>query len=258
MKEGNKAENLLLRVVAITDSLALPRDEDGTCVVFDKTWPYLLSEILRVGYRAKSEVICNGKRALTADQIVSPHFFKYNISLYRPSVLVIQVGIVDCSPRIFSRREKGVISSPFFPTRIRKKLIAHRSVRRRQILLKDPLAKVYTKPKEFEEAMISLRTKIEDLPFLAIPIVLPIVIHEKLDVKSPGIRSNVNEYNRILNHIWENFVSSSSLLDEGQRSNCFADDGYHLSVEGNRMVAESLGKVIRELLVDVTVHRVVS
>ena len=123
-------------------------------------------------------------------------------------------------------------------------------MRRRQILSKDPLAKVYTKPKKFEEAMISLRTKIEGLPFLVIPIVIPIVIHEKLDVKSPGIRSNVNEYNRILGDIWENFVPPWLLLDEGQRSNCFADDGYHFSVEGNRMVAESLGKVIGGLLVE--------
>ena len=227
-----------LRIVALADSLALPRDENGTRVLWDDTWPYLLGECLRGEHRLDSEVINHGQRSQTAPDLIRPHPFTMNVVLTRPDVVVVQVGIVDCAPRIFSRAENRIISH--LPELIRKRVIDSRSKRRRELIASDPLARVYTAPDVYRRAMEELSRKLAGLPFAVQAIVLPVLSHRRLDDRSPGYSRNVARYNDILRAQWEGFVPPETLLEGASEDDFFAEDGYHLSKLGNHKVASAL------------------
>ena len=113
----------LTRIVAFADSLAMPRNENGAILLWEETWPYLLEKSL-VAEGLGAEVINCGARARTSTMLLGE--FTEHVVLKRPDVVIIEVGVVDCLPRVFSRREKRVMNLPGFPARIRNQLIARR------------------------------------------------------------------------------------------------------------------------------------
>lgn len=77
-------------VLCVGDSLGMPRSD----VSFFDTWYYKLSSTKNEYY-----FVNNFRRALTTNELISPDFLEN----YRPSIVILQVGIVDCAPRIFKK-----------------------------------------------------------------------------------------------------------------------------------------------------------
>jgi hypothetical protein len=227
-----------IRIVALADSLALPRDENGTRVLWDDTWPYRLGEELR-DLHLEAEVINHGARSMTAPDLIRPHPFTNHVVLTRPQVIVVQVGIVDCAPRIFSRRANRILSR--VPDPLRRLVIDHRSKKRRELIARNPLRRVYTAPDDYRRAMEALKTKLAGLDFPVHVLVLPVLSHPRLDERSPGYSGNVRRYNAILSSVWESFIPPDEL---GISDDFFAEDGYHLSRRGNEAVARTLAERI--------------
>ncbi len=249
-RNGADADALLpqLRVVTFADSLAMPRFTPPDIIHWEETWPRQLSDAL---HRAQcpTEVINCGGRARTIDSLVSNDFHEH-IELKEPDVVIIQIGVVDCAPRIFTRLERRIISRPRFPRFLRKRLVARRSARRAEIIGRDPLAKVYTSPERFAKYLKQFeerRLQVERPPAM---VVLPIVGNpDVMDSKSPGYSDNVARYNELLSTYCRDsgarWITPEQLLQQYDNAEMFCSDGYHLSVVGNRRCAALLAEVIQ-------------
>ena len=82
-----------------TDSLAMPREEPEE-TLFEDTYPYLL--------RKDYEVFQFSKGGGLMNEFVEQSFY-YN--QYKPDIIILQIGIVDCCPRAFSKFEEVIFHS---------------------------------------------------------------------------------------------------------------------------------------------------
>lgn len=225
-----------MRVVALADSLSLPRDD----VLWEQTWPYLLRQYLS-DYGLDAEVINCGVRNRTAGSLIPD--FKEHVIRKRPTVLILQIGIVDGSPRIFKKWEYEMLNKPFFPAKLRSWLIKLRSSKRKAIIGKNPLARVYTPPQMFRHSLQDFAARIQGLPWPVKVVVLPILANVSyMEEKSPGFEANLRVYNDILKSISNDYrflwMHPSSLLSPDNYV------GYHLSVCGNRSVALAITQAL--------------
>lgn len=232
-----------LRVVALADSLSMPRPEreGGTRVRWDETWPKRLEARLQAR-GIEAEVINCGKRSRTAlDLEVREH-----INFKEPDVVVLQVGIVDCAPRVFSQWEKKWLGSSFVPHRVRTWLTTYRSARRAKLTARNPLAKVYTSPRAYRRALLQFKELLASRTPPIRVIVLPTLVHSALSTKSAGYASNASLYNGILQEVWGNWLISPEEIIGGDEARTFIPDGMHLSPAGNDRLAELLcNKIIQ-------------
>lgn len=85
------------RIVLVTDSLGMPRGEPDN-IPLEETWPNMVYQ----KYKNNCEVFFFPQRAMTTKDVVQKS--TDCISLMKPDIIVIQVGIVDSCRRIFPRR----------------------------------------------------------------------------------------------------------------------------------------------------------
>ena len=83
------------RVLVISDSLGLPRENPDGIIYYENSWPYLLKE--------KFDVIHLGIGGASIDQLVSQAGY-YRFA--NPDFVILQSGIVDCAPRTMTKKEK--------------------------------------------------------------------------------------------------------------------------------------------------------
>lgn len=223
------------RILIVGDSLALPRSEDAETVSYESTWPYLLKK-MSVHY----DVINFSIRARNIKHCINDIG---EINLIKPSVLIFQVGIVDCAPRIFTPREKFILR--YLPKKLRQIVIKSRSQKRKQITSKNPLKYVVTKPDIFGNSYKKLLQEISAInPSTKILIVPILYHHETMESKSPGISDNIKLYNSIINNLSSS--SNVKILNhiDIKEQDCFCRDGYHLSELGNYKLLQKIAENI--------------
>ncbi len=97
-------------IAIITDSLAMPRVEGDEKIYIQQTWPKQLAQKLGNDY-----VFAEFKeRARDTDSLNLVQVFNESIVNVRPDLLIIQIGIVDCAPRIISKKRKNIRLSTIF------------------------------------------------------------------------------------------------------------------------------------------------
>lgn len=236
-----------LRIVALADSLAMARSEPAV-IQWEETWPArLAAELISAGIDA--EVINCGARARTADQLLDTEFEEH-VVYKQPDVVVLQVGIVDCSPRIFSKRERSLLNRRFVPASLRNWIIQRRAKRRDEILRNsDPLRKVYTRPDEFTQCLEQFAAKASRLDRPPRLVVLPVLCSPAvMDRKSPGHTQNVRLYNDRLRSFalsaGADWIEPETAIPTNTVDESFVDDGYHLSVSGSARCAAVLAQLL--------------
>jgi acyl-CoA thioesterase I len=240
------------RVVVIGDSLSLPRnaEADGEAISWEHTWPYQLERILLLK-AIDVEVINCGSRARTVETLPDEAFCEHVI-LKRPGTLIIQIGIVDCAPRIFSRSDRQILALCVVPNWLREFVIRRRSSRRARLISRNPLAKVYVPPSHFLASLNRFEEQLSTIAGKPRVIFLPIVgDFEQLNARSPGFSSNISQYNRLLRE----FVSRSGFqwLEWRAEPHYFWRDGYHLNVAGNAALAMAVADKLSQFLVPKTI-----
>jgi predicted dehydrogenase len=236
-----------LRIAAIADSLAMARAEP-VLIRWEDTWPARLGEELRSA-GVVAEVINCGARARTADQLLDSEFEEH-VVFKRPDVVIVQVGIVDCAPRIFSKRERTLLNRSFVPGRFRDWIVRRRSARRQAILRgAHPLHKVYTPPERFAECLQAFGAKLAGMAHRPRLIVLPIVCDpDVMNEKSPGHHDNVVRYNALLRSFavaaGSDWIEPEAMIRDFEVTASFASDGYHLSVSGSARCARVLAALL--------------
>jgi len=228
-------------ISVITDSLSLGRidydkdkkRENVTIYQYD-TWVNLLNH---------PKMYVNSQRERTTEFLVSDACQYECIDLVNPDLIIIQLGVVDCAPRVISRYERKIMNSFIFPKFIRERIIKSRSKNRANLTSINPLKKVYVSLNDFESILNQFIEKNSDKKILFVPI-----IYDEKTLDGAFV-SNCKLYNKTILNIAK-YNSNFICLDVDyllKNSVNFCKDGYHLSSKGHKSITKKIRKTILEL-----------
>lgn len=224
------------RLVILGDSLGLATGiksvQTPDAVEYEETYPYLLKKSL-----PEWEIISTCKRSNRIDKQASLQWLSDDIILYKPSVVVIHLGICDCAPRIFNRYESFILSN--LPLYIREPITAFFSKHR--YFFTKHFKKVYVKKMPFKSNMKKLINTICEIN--AFPILVSIADTNKRNKeKSYNYDKNIQEYNQILLELSKEYnLPYINMFEEGDR--ILLPDGIHLSTEGSKLLANKIFQI---------------
>ncbi|MHC1713611.1 MAG: radical SAM protein [Solidesulfovibrio sp.] len=223
--------NISRKIVIIADSLGMERTGDLGDVPSKVTWPVLLQKLLHTKQDAETFVGALCARARTMDTVPDA---VVEAASFGAETIIVQVGIVDCFPRVTTLEDKKHINSlrPGLRDAVWKLINENRSS-----IFDSAGSGVYTsldtyKNKALQAAILAQRYGINI-------IFLSILAHEELETNTPGTIANVNTYNKALQDICSE-VDSAHYFDLSHiphSKDLLHDDLYHLSPEGNANIA---------------------
>lgn len=242
------------KIVIIADSLCLPRPQDQGDIPFEATYPYQLDIKLRSEFGSASALVVEkGKRGRTVSEVVAD-WTEY-VTLRKPDVVVMQVGIVDCAPRIFTPRQQIFVEGIRFQL-LKNLVLAVVKKYRRQIIKSFP-DRTYTNPDIFRQKLYEIvglaeRDNVKNL--IIVNIITP---PDDFEYRSPGAQANVSKYNQIIDKVSNDMKTKKMItvvnVDEefhkgGRLNDYILSDGHHLSVQGNKVVARLLEDILLKSL----------
>lgn len=227
-----------MRIIILGDSLPLHRPSEG--IDFSDTYGNLLRE--RVG--PEDYVFIIGKRRNDSSIQADPERMLYDMEQFEPSVVLVQIGIVDSAPRLFSKPVHQIISN--LPHRLRDLIIGFFSKRRKFFTKRFP--KVYVSIADYESNMQKILDNI--IKVGAVPMIINIAKPPAaVASKSHSFINNVKKYNEVLGRLAERndcrLVDFYKMVDENPDNMC--PDGIHISIEGNKKLADELLTVINDI-----------
>lgn len=212
------------RIVIFSDSLALPRSEPEVTNVED-TYPYLL--------RSEYEVFqCSIGGGLISELLVQTSYY----TQYKPDIVIIQSGIVDCAPRAFSRLAYRYLDE----TRIGRviKRVVKATITTRRIRNKRKIS--WTLSHEYRNTLSKFQDIFHDSQVFALSIV---PVSDTYEAEVPGIRNKVDSYNKIIKDVYlSHYIDLSDIPSAGVMS-----DGHHLTNKGHQFVYEKIKEKIDDV-----------
>jgi lysophospholipase L1-like esterase len=232
-----------MKIAILADSLALPRQEEGGDTPYEATYPYLLEKKLRQ-LDSETIVIERGMRRRTIEDVIND--WVEIVELRKPEAVIVHVGIVDCAPRVFLRRERSFVER-LRPAPVRTTILNFAHNYRREIVTYRK--KVYVSPERFAAGVkkvieLARSCNVQSLQFVNI-IAPPATIEER----SPGFLHNVEMYNRILesnaSEPWIRLVDLNRRVAENGGTEALTVDGIHLTAQGHQILADELARVFQ-------------
>jgi acyl-CoA thioesterase-1 len=226
-----------MKISIITDSLSLGRidynknNKDNVTIFHYETWPNLLKF---------DNVYVNSKRERTTEFLLTDECKYECIDLVNPNTIIIQIGVVDCAPRVISRTEKKLMNKWFFPKFIRNHIIKNRSKNRSKLTQNYPLSKVYVDESKFINNLEDFIKQNQNIQIVIIPIVYDIINLDKSFVL------NCMLYNNNIYDLCQYYYNCSLVNIDNMVHNdlYFCKDGYHLSIEGHKELANKLHEIL--------------
>ncbi len=222
----------LPQVALLTDSLGMPREKKIGDIPVAFTYPVLTAEKLA----GKAEVFLYAERARTMDKAA-----QVAKTLTNFSVLFLHIGVVDCYPRVFCKKDHdifGQISSP-----LREELQTF--VRENKTSLMQRLGNiVYTPLIVFEE---NLRAILQHAKTNNTAVIVANIVDA--EPRTPFLIENINTYNNVIHTLVAEFDQTlfdarSIALQHGGYKEMLLEDNHHLSVFGNRIFAHYLTETL--------------
>ena len=233
-----------MKITVLADSLGLPRDDVGDTDFFGVTYTYLLDKSLRQRFGADAPfVIERGMRRRTIEYVLDE--WNEEVELKKPDILIIHVGVVDCAPRVFLRREHSFVAGLRFGW-LRDRILKLAHDHRRRIV--QTRRKVYVPLPRFERLVNEVveraeRDQIRLLLFINI-ISPPDVVEER----SPGFQKNVELYNQVLSnqarHPHVKVIDLNSIVHSEGGTSSLTVDGIHLNERGHQLLLHELQKFV--------------
>ncbi|MDC1317697.1 SGNH/GDSL hydrolase family protein [Flavobacteriaceae bacterium] len=226
-------------ITILGDSLSMARIEDG--ISYKDTYSYLLSEYLKKDYL----VLNKSKRGNTTKNQINPQNIYDDIITTNSNFFIIQIGIVDCSPRIITMKEK-VILRYLFSEKIQNIYIGFKSKYRRFITRNFP--KTYVSLDNFNDNYKLLIQTI--LKQTAVKKIVLINISDTNNInkyRSYGFENNIISYNQVISKLQKKFKSKVELIDLfsiSKNNNIILDDGIHISPDAHIVLANEIKKVL--------------
>ncbi|MCI5117464.1 MAG: hypothetical protein D3913_05805 [Candidatus Electrothrix sp. LOE1_4_5] len=182
-----------MKLLIITDSLGYPRITPEI-VNYDETWCHLLSK----QYDAYQFSFGGATVLLLLKQA------KGYLQLYRPDIVIVQAGIVDCAPRALTKKENYLINK-YWITRKLMRICAGKII---PVLRKRNIA--YTSLSQFEKSVLEFKKLFHNKLFWVG--ILPAGID--YEQKNPGIKNRICVYNQIVRDYIENRFIDMSEIDQ--------------------------------------------
>lgn len=231
------------RILCIGDSTSLP----GHTNTYDDTWFYKLKQDFHT-----FDFISVFRRSITTnilvtegggDDVDNVPMGADCLEFYNPSIVVLQLGIVDCAPRLLNRFDKLILM--FLPNNAKSFFIKFlKSIKkRRSSNTLVSLEKFQSNFKSYIERC--LLNKIEIIILISIP-----YPDERMISKNVNIIINVEVYNKILSDLSKNysFVKVISPLDSRNHDEIIFEDGYHPNPLGNQIVFQNIKNIIKSFV----------
>lgn len=227
------------KILCIGDSLALP----GHLNKYEDTWIYLLKQKF-----FEFDFITFFRRQLTSDVLVTMGGGETGVDkwpkgadcleAFNPDVVIIQLGIVDCAPRLMNvfdklllRFLKGKTSIAYIELvkKIRKRKTTN-TVTPVEVFKKN-WKNYLDRAANFNTSIIIMSISYPDTSFLK---------------KNPDVILNIKKYNEVLMNLGSNypFVKIIHPLDPQKIKEPIYQDGYHPNSFGHKLIFELINSSI--------------
>ena len=236
--DGRRSAPRRQRLLILADSLCLPRDSDLGDIRPDQVYAAVLARHcaerrlpVDVEVDAKEGRTIRGAARALERRGLDP----------KPDGVIIQIGVVDCAPRILTRRQRKILSC------VRPLVLRDRIIRllheRRAFILTHIRAAAYVKPKVFRRTADRIVTRlISQGSRVALASIAPTT--PDMMVHSPPWPGRIDAYNEILRDVAARTGAEYLDLDAEVRAHgveqCILPDGHHLSVAGNMLYANAM------------------
>ena len=238
-----------MKIVVMADSLAMAR-EGETNVAYETTYPYLLDQWLRQRFGSQAPLVSErGMRRRTIEYVLDEWYEL--VDLRKTDVVVVHVGIVDCAPRVFLRRERQFVEN-LRPGFLRRFILDYVHRHRRAVV--NMRKKVYVPPERFNALVGQVMAKAKASELRSLVIVNIITPPAEMDERSPGFIRNVGIYNEILRtHAEANgahLIDLDSMIKAKGGVEQLTVDGIHINEAGHKMLAQEIEKHVLSLIGD--------
>lgn len=197
-------------------------------MMFQQTWLGLLEKSLNdAGYLIYSFQ----KKGLDTNRICEDLNDTY---IYiKPELIILQIGIVDCSPRALKESEvKFLQKIPIIRN------ITHKIVKRYYRNISSFRNLCYVELEQFQKNLEALKNSFKSSKWCVLPIGLPCDGYLK---KSPLIADRIFQYNKVIQNIFQNSLVNNILqFDKKELNTIYLDDFYHLNEYGHKLYFNKL------------------
>jgi lysophospholipase L1-like esterase len=227
------------KVLIIADSMAMPSEN----VKYEDTWIFKVKESFK-----NIHFIDRSRRGTTTDRLIQEGGGYKNVKggadlleYYKPDIVIIQLGLVDCSPRLVNRDAlciKIINRLPIF-LKNRYYLLKKRYSYRKPENAYVSINQFYSNYENFIQRARNLKTNIIGIT------IAPVA--ENFIEKSPYIIDSITKYNHALSklEVNENFKLINPFKDP-QLSNLFVDE-MHFNAYGNDLIFNALKKELCQI-----------
>ena len=225
-----------MKIVVMADSLAMAR-EGETTTAFEATYPYLLDQSLRRRLQSEAPlVIERGMRRRTIEYVLDEWYEL--VDLRQPEVVVVHVGIVDCAPRVFLRRERQFVEN-LRPALLRESIL--RNVHRHRRAIVKMRNRAYVPVDRFNALVGQVVAKAKESKLRSLVMVNIITPPGEMEERSPGFIRNVRIYNEILETHAQadgvHLIDMDGMIKAAGGVEQFTVDGIHLNETAHAMLA---------------------
>ena len=210
-------------------------------VSFKDTYSYLLAKSLNKNFY----VVNNSKRANTVKNQCLPQYFYDELVFLKADYTIIQLGIVDCAPRLISLKEKKIINY-FFSKAFVNFYIRNKA--RFRFFYTKYFSSPYVNKKEFkyyyEKIIEELLNQKQTQKIILINISDTSEINKN---KSYGFNNQILSYNEIIDKILkkdQKRISLLNLYELSKTNEILLDDGIHISKKAHQYIAKFILKII--------------
>lgn len=237
-----------MKIAILADSLALPREDVGGADLLEVTYPFLLDQSLRRQLGGQAPFIYErGARRRTIEHVLDE--WNEQVELKKPEVVIVHVGIVDCAPRVFLRRE-GAFVANIRIVWLRDRILKFAHDHRRAIVQRR--RKVYVPLWRFEKLVNEVVQKAEGAGLKSLVFINIIDPPDSVEQRSPGFQQNVIAYNRVLQDQTKQslvtLIDLNRMVREEGGSGELTVDGIHLNERGHVLLAKELERHVMALL----------
>jgi len=229
-----------MKLLIVGDSVALPRKG----VEQSETYGVILQNYLMNELKSKIDVEI---LAYPYKTIIDAQSDIDNILSYSPDYIIVHIGLNDCAPRLLSKNTRAFLDG--------RHRVAQFVIRRILRIVRKPWicltmgTKKYTIETDFESY---LNTFIEaiSLNTSAKIIVLTIPMADRdTEYKTPHISYYVNRYNILIRKIANKFNVDlcDAFLISQTFGECIYIDHSHFGVDGHKLIAKNLLKIIKDI-----------
>ena len=205
-----------LKVLILTDSLGLPRTSPEN-LAYEDTWCYSLKDKYDV-----LQISIGG--GVIGEIYKQCQYYKG----FKPDIVIIQMGIVDCAPRILGKTENLLLNSNPVTRKILSKILPRYGKK-----IREYRKKTYTSTYHFEEYLKKIIETFQNSIFYSIGI-MPASAQYEADLI--GISENIDQYNSILKKIFKDlFIDTLDFTEKDLMS-----DYHHLNSIGHKKIIEKL------------------